>query len=68
MPWWSMLLISLTLMALLSQDCLALYQATMFSWLEIKKTSFLSLLSLVRLVNGSWNVPMKKVYVLLTSF
>ena len=33
-----------------------------------KKISCLSQLNQVRLVNGSWNVPTKKVYVLLMSF
>ena len=65
---WSMLLISLTLMALLSQVYHVSCQVMMCSWLEIKKISCLSQLNQVRLVNGSWNVPTKKVYVLLMSF
>ena len=37
MPWWSMSLISLTLMALSSQAYHVLYRAMMSSWWEIKK-------------------------------
>ena len=63
MPWWSMSLISLTLMALSSQAYHVLYRAMMSSWWEIKKISCPSQLSQARLVSGSWNVPTKKGFV-----